>query len=351
LLTGHQGYIGSVMAPMLVAAGNEVVGLDSRLFESCDFGEPPRKVPELDIDLRDVARSDLEGFDAVIHLAALSNDPLGDLNPDLTYEINHRCSVRLAELAKQAGVGRFLYASSCSLYGVAGDAPVTEDAEFRPVTPYGESKARAERDLARLVSADFTATYLRNATAYGVSPRFRADLAVNSLVGYAITTGQVLMRSDGTPWRPFIHVEDIARAFIEVLSAPRALIHNQAFNVGRDEENYQIRDVAEIVRQALPGTKIQIAEGAGPDPRCYRVDFGKVARVLPSFRPRWSVASGIAELVSAYRRVGLTLDQLEGPMYLRMKRIKQLQREGRLTDDLRHSVAIEQRAALTLAGS
>ncbi len=335
LVTGHEGYIGAVLVPVLTAAGHDVVGLDTGLYEGCGFGTAPAAVPTLRRDVRDVTREALEGFEAIIHLAALSNDPLGELNPACTFDINHLAGVRLARLAREAGVSRFLFASSCALYGKAGDAMLDEDAAFHPITAYGESKVRSERDLAMLADDDFSPVFFRNATAYGVSPMLRADLVVNNLVGYAWTTGTVRIASDGTPWRPLVHVEDIAGALLAGLTAPRERIHNQAFNVGQSSENYQIRDIAALVAEVAPGVDIQYAEGGGPDPRCYRVACEKLARVLPDARPRWSLRRGIEQLYDAFRRYRLNETEFLGARYLRIGRLKQLLGEHRLDRDLR----------------
>jgi nucleoside-diphosphate-sugar epimerase len=323
------------MAPLLLRAGHEVVGLDSDLYRNSTFRGAIRDVPAIDKDIRDVRSEDLEGFDAVIHLAALSNDPLGDLDPGLTDEINHVAAVRLATLGRRAGVQRFVLSSSCSTYGAAGDDLIDESAEFNPVTPYGRSKVMAERGIAALACDSFSPVFLRSATAYGVSPRLRFDLVLNNLVAWACATGRVHIKSDGTPWRPIVHIEDISRAFIAVLEAPRELIHNRAFNVGRTEENYRVRELADIVAETVPGCEIEYAKDAGPDTRCYRVDCGLLPATVPSFRPKWTAREGARELYDSYRSAGLTVADFEGPRYKRVDHLRQLISNGEVDQTLR----------------
>jgi nucleoside-diphosphate-sugar epimerase len=333
LVSGHHGYIGSVMTRVLTAAGHDVTGLDTFLYEGCDFGADEQSFRVIRKDIRDVEPRDLRGFDAVIHLAALSNDPLGCLDESCTYDINHLGSVQLAKAAKAAGVRRYLFASSCSLYGAAGDDMLDENASFNPITAYGRSKVLVEQDVSTLADDGFSPVFLRNATAYGASPRLRADIVVNNLVGVAYTTGEVLIQSDGTPWRPLVHVQDISRAFLAVLEAPRDAIHNEAFNVGSSYENYQIRDVASIVQEIVPGCSVSYLEGGGPDPRCYRVNCDKLRRHIPGFKTEWSVRRGAQELYTSYVENGLTKEMFAG--YVRLKRIQELLASGRLDETLR----------------
>jgi nucleoside-diphosphate-sugar epimerase len=335
LLTGSRGYIGSVMAPFLVEAGHKVVGIDTDLYRHSTFGRWREEIHTVVKDVRDLELHDLVGFDAVVHLAALSNDPVGDLNPQGTYDINHRASVRLARLAKAARVSRFAFASSCSNYGAAGEAPVNEESELNPVTPYGESKALVERDVVELADDSFSPTFLRCATAYGVSPRLRFDIVLNDLVALAFTTGRVFLKSDGSPWRPVIHVEDICRSFLAILSAPREVVHAQTFNVGRNDQNYRIREIAEIVKETVPGSEIAFAAGAGPDKRNYRVDFSKIASKIPGFAPEWDVRKGATQLYEAYKAIGLKREDFEGPRFRRIGEIKQLLAARSLGQDLR----------------
>ncbi|MGH4009580.1 MAG: NAD-dependent epimerase/dehydratase family protein [Pseudonocardiaceae bacterium] len=335
LLTGHQGYLGTIMAPVLVAAGHDVVGLDSGLFADCVLGPAPADPPGFIMDLRDVTNAELAGFDALVHLAALSNDPLGYLAPEITYDINLHASARLAKLARDAGIRRFLYASSCSVYGAVGDDElVGEDAPLRPVSPYAESKVRAEDELVLLADDDFSPVSLRNATAFGFSPRLRADIVLNNLVGHAVLSGQVRVLSDGTPWRPLVHVADIAAAFAAALVAPRSAVHARAFNVGCESNNVTVRQIAEAAATAVPGSTVAITGKTGPDSRSYRVDFSAIRAALPAFRPRWTIASGAGELHRAYRAFGMSREAFER-RFTRLARLRDRQAAGEFHRDLR----------------
>lgn len=341
LVTGHEGYLGSVMTGVLSDCGHEVVGLDTGLFAAQVLGPPPAAVPSLAVDLRDVTAAQLRGFQAVIHLGALSNDPLGFLDPSLTYAINHEASVRLARLAREVGVERFLYASTCSVYGAAGDELVTEDAPLRPVTPYAESKVMVEADVAEMADGDFTPVYLRNATAFGFSPRLRADIVLNNLVGHAVLTGEVTVLSDGTPWRPLVHARDIAAAFAAALVAPKESVHNRALNVGTERNNVTVAEIAQEVVEAVPGSRLRITGETGSDPRSYRVDFSTIRQVLPGYDAQISVAEGAAELAAAYRRYGLTAEQFKNS-FVRLAVLERRRSEGSLGLDLRPATSAAQ---------
>jgi nucleoside-diphosphate-sugar epimerase len=336
LVTGHHGYIGSVVAPQLADAGHDVVGLDAFLYEGCDFGEGTAAFEQRRGDVRDVTAEDLAEFEAVVHLAALSNDPLGDLNPAWTYDVNLEGTLHLAASAKAAGVPRFVFASSCSMYGASDrDEALDEEAPLRPLTPYAESKVRAEEGLSRLADSGFSPVSLRNATAYGASPRLRLDVVLNNLVGWAYTTGRIRLLSDGSSWRPIVHVRDIGRATLGALAAPRGAVHDRAFNVGATSENYRIRDLAGLVHDELPECEVEFADDASPDPRSYRVSFGRFEETFPDHRPEWTARDGTRELVEAYRRVGLTWEDFDGPRYTRLKRLRELLEDGALGDGLR----------------
>ena len=337
LVTGSQGYIGSILVPMLIDRGNDVIGLDTDYYRKCTYTAASPKNSFIGKDVRDVTIEDLRGFEAVIHLAGLSNDPLGDYRPELTAEINEKASVAIAELAKEAGIKRFLFASSCSNYGSAGDDFLTEEAPFNPVTPYGESKVKVEAALQKLADDNFSPTYLRASTAYGLSPRIRFDLVANNLTAWAFTTGKVYLKSDGSPWRPIVHVEDVALSYIAVLQAPRDLVHNEAFNVGSTSENYQIREIAQLVHEIVPNCEIGFAPEAGPDKRNYRVNCDKIARTLHDYKPQWTARRGIEQLYEAYNNIGLTLEDFEGPMFMRIAHIKKLIEEEALDSSLRWS--------------
>ena len=342
LVTGHHGYIGSLLMPLLAERGIDACGIDSDLFESCTFGPSVAEPwPSRRQDLRDVTVGDLAGFDAVMHLAALSNDPLGDINPNLTYDINLEGALRLARLAKEAGVRRFLFSSSCSNYGASGDGLLDEQAALAPLTPYAVSKVKLEEALTALADGDFTPVFLRNATAYGISPRLRVDLVLNNLTAWAVTTGKIVLQSDGTPWRPIVHVEDICRAFVLLLEAPRDKVHAQAFNIGASAENYRIRELAEIVGETIPGCEVTFAQGAGPDARNYRVSCDKLAHAFPEFRLKWNARSGAREIYEAYLAAGLTKVEFDGPRYKRLAHIRQLLDAGTLSADLRWTEAAQ----------
>jgi nucleoside-diphosphate-sugar epimerase len=336
LVTGHRGYIGSPLVERLKAAGHEVVGVDTELYEDCTFGVNKNSgVPTINRDIRELSPSDLEGVDAVAHLAGICNDPLGDLLPETTYDINHAATVRLAKLAKASGVSRFVFSSSCSVYGAAGQEWIDEQSEPNPITPYGLSKWNAEIELSQMADGQFSPVFLRSATAYGFSPRIRFDLVLNNLTAHAFTSGKVLLKSDGMSWRPIVHIEDIGRAFVAAIEAPVETVHNETFNVGLTTENYRIREIAQIVEETVPDSRVEFAAGAGPDKRTYRVDCSKISRLLPKFRPQWTARRGARELSGRYREYGLLLEDFEGARYQRLAYLQSLMARGVIDGNLR----------------
>lgn len=338
LLTGNTGYIGTVMTKFLKREHFRVVGIDSGWFVGNSFfAIPEGSKPDRQIikDIRDIAKEDLDGINAVVHLAALSNDPLGEINPGLTDEINFKSTIRIAEICKEKGISRFIFASSCSMYGITrNDAAVDEEGALNPITAYAKAKVNSELHLAKLADDDFHPVFMRNATVYGLSPRLRLDLVVNNLLAWAYLTGEATIMSDGTPWRPIVHIEDFCSAFIAALKAPIDKIHSQAFNVGINDENFQVKDIAREVQKVLPASKVRILNKTGPDERSYRVNFSKIKNTLSEFKPQWSLKKGIIELLEAYRRYNLTIDDFNSSKYFRIRAIKSLIESGKMDENL-----------------
>jgi nucleoside-diphosphate-sugar epimerase len=334
LITGHKGYIGSVMAPLFVQAGYDVVGLDTGYFDRCTLVPDEVQVPTIRKDIRDVAPDDLHAFNAVIHLAALSNDPIGNLDQGWTRQINCEATVRLAEFAKAAGVERFLFSSSCIMYGMSEANVVTEESPLDPRTEYARSKVLAEKAVSDLAGDGFSPTFLRNGTIYGLSPRMRFDTVLNDLVGTAVATGKVVVTSDGKPWRPVVHVQDVARAFMTVLKAPLEQVHNQAFNTGANELNHQILDLAQIATRTVPGCQLELKAQVGADQRTYQADFSKFASTFPEFKFNWTAEKGAAELYRTFKTIGLTHAELVDRRFTRLKWLNHLLESKRLDENL-----------------
>jgi nucleoside-diphosphate-sugar epimerase len=336
IVTGHNGFIGTLLVGLLVEKGYEVVGIDTNYYGTdCSFYPVKSLIKEIIKDTREITRADIEGAYAICHLAALSNDPMGELNPNLTYDINHLASVKIAEMAKKAGVEKFIYSSSCSLYGMAGgESALTEEADFGPITAYAKSKVYSERDILPLGDKDFSVTFLRNSTAYGVSPKLRLDLVVNNLVGWAVTTNKIRIMSDGSPWRPIVHAEDIARAFIAVIETPKEIVNQQSYNVGLNSENYQVRDIANMVQKVIPACDVVFTGEHGSDSRTYKVNFDKIATQLPAFKPKWNLKTGIEQLYESYLRLGMNEEKFNGRYFIRLKQLQYLTAGQKLDKDL-----------------
>jgi nucleoside-diphosphate-sugar epimerase len=323
-VTGTSGYIGSLLAPYLMDRGHEVVGVDTGYYQEGWLYNAVDKFPTWIMqDIRQITEKDLEGFDAVVHMAELSNDPLGQLNPNITYAINHEGSVALASRARQAGVKRFVYTSSCSVYGLGSDDYRTEESEPAPITAYAKSKIMVERDVSALASTDFSPAFLRNATAYGASPRMRFDIVLNNLSGLAWTTKEIKMTSDGQPWRPLVHVLDICQAIACTLEAPAEDVHNQIFNVGATQENYRVREIAEIVSETFPGCKLTLGKSDGDD-RSYRVSFDKIKTHLPEFQPQWNARRGAEQLHDLFERIDMAAERFQFRAFTRIKQLQYL---------------------------
>ena len=336
IVTGHNGFIGPHLVRLLKESGHYVKGIDTNYFDdSCKFSDYVEPDEEQIKDVRDIDISDLEGAYAICHLAGLSNDPMGALNENLTYDINHAASVRIAKLAKEAGVEKFIFMASCSMYGIAdGDKALDETADFAPVTAYAISKVNTEKDVKPMGDENFSVTFLRNSTAYGLSPKLRLDLVVNNLVGWAITTGKIRIMSDGTPWRPLVHAEDIARATVAVVEAPKEQVNGKSWNVGQNSENFQIKDVAKMVGEVIPNCEVEITGEHGGDSRSYRVDFSKIEKELPNFKPKWKLRAAIEDIYKGYKEFGMDDEHFNGDYFIRLKKLEYLVEQNKLDHDL-----------------
>lgn len=335
IVTGHNGFIGSLLVSLLKEKGYKVVGIDTSFYgPECTFFKFKHNIKEIKKDIRDINEDDLKSAYAVCHLAALSNDPIGEINPQITYNINYKASLNLAKLSKKVGIEKFIYSSSCSMYGIAGTEYLTEEVEFNPITAYAKSKVISERDIMPSADKNFSVTFLRNATAYGISPKLRLDLVVNNLIGWAMTTGQIKILSDGTPWRPLIHAEDIARAFIAVIEAPIDRVNEQSFNVGIISENYQIKDIAYLIKDVIGKCDVVITGEHGKDARTYKVDFNKIFNTLPNFRPKWRLKSGIEQICQYYDRYMLSFEKFNGRYFVRLRQLKYLIENKKIDENL-----------------